>query len=189
MTKNVFRGLMMMAALIAASSPVAFCAANNSNTATVTLTATLPESLTVAATPSAVSFTLVQGGTATGSAPVAITTAWNLNHGRTTVTLTSWFATPAQALTAQNSSTYSPSSEVLGQMTTGLPTTFTAFSATSTTGLGAAGGSLDLFKDTTHQVGIYTRTDNLNLEITLPATPALPADTYSGTLNLQAQAL
>jgi hypothetical protein len=59
----------------------------NSNTASVALRATLGESLTVAATPSAVAIPLVAGGTATGTSPVAITTTWVLSASRTAVTL------------------------------------------------------------------------------------------------------
>jgi hypothetical protein len=73
-------------------------------------------------------------------------------------------------------------------MTTGTPTTFTAFSQTAP--LGAAGAGLTLFSEaltgTNHTAN---RTDNLNLEINLAAQPLLPAGTYTGTLNIQAQAL
>ena len=88
-------------------------------------------------------------------------------------------------------SAYIPSSEIYGQVTTGAPTTFTAFTQTTTGGaLGVSGASLVLFTDTISGTNRnLTRSDNLNLEINLTSQPQLPSDTYTGTLNLQAQAL
>jgi hypothetical protein len=192
MTKNIFRGLILVLALIALASPAAFSQSINSNSSTVALTATLAESLTISATPSAVTFNLVSGGTATGNAPVAITQAWVLGATNVSVTLTGWFSNAAQALTSGGSSpVYIPTSEVLGQVTTGAPTTYTAFTQTPGTGaLGVAGASLVLtttaITNTNRAAG---RSDNLNLQINLTSQPQLPAGTYTGTLNLQAQAL
>jgi hypothetical protein len=191
MTKNIFRGLIMTAALIAATSPVAFCQLN-SNAPTVSLTATLGETLSISATPTSASFTLVAGSTAQASAPVAITQNWVLNASRASVTLIGWFANAAQALTSGGSSpVYIPTTEVLGQVTTGAPTTFTAFTATPTAGQpGVAGASLVLTTTSiTNANRNSNRSDNLNLEINLTNQAQLPAGTYTGTLNLEAQAL
>jgi hypothetical protein len=177
--------------LVLAVAPVAFGQSLNSNTSTVSLTATLGESLTIAATPAAVTFNLVSGGTASGSAPVAMTTSWVLSSARSTVTLTGYFSSASAALTSGgNTPVNIPTSEVLGQVTTGSPTAYTAFTQTpSTGGVGVAGASLVLF---TQSIGATnratTRNDNLNLEINL-SNQQLPAGTYTGTLNLQAQAL
>ncbi|HWB32200.1 MAG TPA: hypothetical protein VG714_03410 [Acidobacteriaceae bacterium] len=160
----------------------------NSNTATVTLNATLGESLTVAATPTTVNFTLVGGGVAAGSAPVAITTSWVLAAGRANVVLDAYFSDPTQALSGGSPVSYIPTSEVLGQMTTGTPTTYSAF--TQTAALGSAGAGLTLFTQALNSSNrSSSRTDNLDLEIDLSAQPQLPAATYIGTLTLQAQAL
>jgi hypothetical protein len=178
------------AAVFASTSGL--CAANNSNASAVTLTATLPESLTIAATPSAVTFNLVAGSTANGSVPVAITTTWVLNGSRTSVTLTGWFSSASQALAGTGSSpAYIPTSEIYGQVTTGAPTSYTAFTQTTTgSALGVSGASLVLFQSAISGTNrSFTRNDNLNLQINLTGQPQLPADTYSGTLNLQAQAL
>ncbi|MGB6721042.1 MAG: hypothetical protein WBE72_09630 [Terracidiphilus sp.] len=178
--------------LTLAAAPAAFCQALNSNTASVSLTATLNESLTVAATPSAVTFALVSGGTATGSAPVAMTTTWVMNASRATVTLTGYFSSATAALTSGGSSPVNiPTSEVLGQVTTGAPTTYTAFTQTPATGgVGVTGASLVLVSQAiTAANRASTRSDNLNLEINLASQTQLPAGTYTGTLNLQAQAL
>ncbi len=180
--------LISVLALLTLATPAAFCQLN-SNTASVVLKATLGESLTVAATPSTVAIPLVSGGTATGTSPVAITTSWVLSSTRSTVTLVGYFASSSAALTDGAATPDNiPSSEVLGQVTTGTPTSFTAF--TQTAPIGAAGAGLTLFTQSLSATNRATnRTDNLNLEINLASQPQLPAGSYTGTLNIQAQAL
>jgi len=187
--KQFFHALMFALGLLTLASPAAFSQALNSNTATVSLTATLGESLTVAATPTAVTFPLVSGGTAAGNVPVAVTTTWILSGSRTSVTLVGYFASATAALSNAGPPVVNiPTSEVLGQVTTGTPTTFTAF--TQTAPLGPAGAGLTLFTQAiTGTNRAANRSDNLNLEINLTSQPQLPAGTYTGTLNLQAQAL
>jgi hypothetical protein len=162
----------------------------NSNTVTITLNATLAESLSVSATPTTVTFTLVAGGTATGNVPVAITTSWVLASSRANVVLDGYFATATAALSGSASPVVNiPSSEVLGLMSTGSPTTFTAF--TANTALGPTGAGLLLFTQALSSSNRNSsRTDNLSLEINLSAQPQLPAaSNYTGSLFLQAQAL
>jgi len=184
---RIFGALFAIGFLVASLS--AYGAPLNSNTASVSLSATLAESLTVAATPSSVSFTLVSGGTANGSAPVAVTTAWVLNRNRTSVSLVGYFSSATAALTDGGSPAITiPTSEVLGRVTTGTPTTYTAF--TGSPALAPAGAGLGLFTQTiTDTNRAANRSDNLDLQINLTAQPQLPAGTYTGTLSIQAQAL
>jgi hypothetical protein len=187
--KKVSIKLAIAAGLAAMVSPAAFCQALDSSPATVSLTATLSESLTISATPAAVNFSLVSGGTATGSAPVAIKTTWVLSSSRSSVTLTGWFSSATQALSSGGATpVYIPTSEVLGQVNSG---TFNAFTQSPAAGaLGVAGASLALFTQSVTTANVSAnRTDNLNLEINLASQPQLPAGTYDGTLNLEAQAL
>lgn len=116
--------------------------------------------------------------------PVVIITQWNVNPGQTnTVNLMAYFTTPAQALVG---SVQIPSSRVRGQMTTGLPVAFTAFTQNAVGGIGAAGGSLRLFSQAITGINKNSsRTDNLNLQLDLTGT-ALPPGTYTGTLNIRA---
>jgi len=187
---KMFSGIALAVAAII-SLPLTVNAASplNSNTASVALTATLTESLSISSTVSAVSFTLTSGATSTGSVPVPIVTTWVLGPSRTSVKLYGFFANGSQALTDSYSTPdYITSASVLGQVTTGVPTTYTAFTQTAA-GFGGASASLLLVNQpissgSTNFVG--TRTDNLNLQISTPAT--LPAGTYTGTLTLQAQA-
>lgn len=154
----------------------------------VTLQATKASNLTIGI-PSGgtMNFTLIQAGIANGSVAAAITTSWNLNPGQIgAVSLYGYFSTPSAALvgtTANIASTY-----VQGRMTTGTPTTYTAF--TQTNPVGPAGGSLLLFSETiTGTNKNKTRTDNLDIRINLTTSPALPAENYTGTLRIQARAL
>ncbi len=160
-----------------------------SNAPTVALNATLSESIGLSVSASSVSFTLQNNQTVAGSAAVPITTNWVLNPSRTSVKLYGFFASSTAALTdGLTTPDLIPSSDVLGQVTTGTPTTFTAFSETAS-GFGAASASLLLFTQaisSTTPNFVGNRTDNLNLEIATPAN--LPAGSYTGTLTLQAQA-
>jgi hypothetical protein len=183
-------GVMTVAGLLALASPAAFAAsALTSNTSTVALSATLPESLSISTNNSAVNFNLIAGQTVQGDKSVTVTTNWILNNTRQNVRLTGWFSSATAALTdGETTPTNIPSSEVLGQVGTG---TFTAFTqGPDTGGVGQAGASLNLF---TQAVGASNYNSSkqvtLNLEINLSSQTQLPAGTYTGTLNLQADAL
>jgi hypothetical protein len=112
-----------------------------------------------------------------------------MNRNRTSVTLFGYFASATAALTDGGSPANNiPTSEVFGQVTSGTPTTYTAF--TGSGALGTAGATLTLFTQTISNANrSANRSDNLNLKIDLTSQPQLPAGTYTGTLNLQAQAL
>ncbi len=161
----------------------------NSSAQNVTLNAVLSEALSISATPSNINFNLVQGGIAVASAPVAISTSWLVKSTRANVTLMAWFATPSAALTDGASTPNNiPSSELYGLVSSGTPTSYTAFGQSNA--LGTSGGGLLLFTQAMSAANrSANRTDNLSLEINLTAQPQLPAGTYSGVLNLQAQAL
>lgn len=177
-------------ALLSLASTAAYSQALNSGTSSVSLTATMLEGLTVAATPAAVNFTLIPGGTATGSAPIVITTTWILGVGRANVVLDGYFASATSALTSVGASASIPTSAVFGQDTLGTPTAFTAFTQTAL--LGTAGTGLTIFTvPLTSANRSYVRSDTLNLEINLTTAGLLqlPASVYTGTLTLQAQAL
>jgi len=144
------------------------------------------ESLTVSALPAGVSLDLAPGGIAVCPVPVTITTTWVLGLTRLTVTLHASFSSSVAALT-DGAGHNIPSASVLGQVTTGAPTIFTAF--TQTGPFGGAGADLKLFSQgigVSNQTGL--RNDNLNLKIDLTGVPT-PAGVYLGTLNIQAQAL
>jgi hypothetical protein len=153
----------------------------NSNTASVTLNATLTEILTVAALPTAVTFVLVAGGPVVGTPSVSVTTVWVLGS-RTAVNLFGYFASSTAALTSGTNNI--PTSEVFAQINGG---SYSAFTATGA--LGPAGAGLNLYTQAiTAANRASTRTDTINLKIDLTSQPQLPAGIYTGTLTLQAQA-
>jgi hypothetical protein len=119
-------------------------------------------------------------------APVVIHTTWSLNPGQTnTVHLVAYFTLPAQALVG--GSIQIPSSRILGRMTTGIPITYTAITQNGVGGVGAAGGSLQLFTVNINGGNkSSSRTDNLDLQLNLLGFPPLPAGDYAGVLNLRA---
>jgi hypothetical protein len=117
--------------------------------------------------------------------PVVIQTTWSVNPGQTnTVNLVAYFAVPAQAMVG--STTQIPSNRILGRMSTGLPTTFTAMSQNAVAGVGTAGGSLQLYSVSINGSNKNSsRTDNLDLQLNLVGFPTLPSGAYVGVLNLR----
>ena len=145
-------------------------------------------SLTVTASPAAVNFNLVSGGVATGSTAVQVTTTWSgsLCLLTCTINMYAYFSNANAALSSGTDNI--PSTEVLGRVTTGSPTTYTAFTQTSP--FGGAGASLQLYQQSFFLLtGGGSRTDPLNLEIDLTNQKQLPAGSYTGVLYIQAQSL
>jgi hypothetical protein len=154
----------------------------NSNSATVNLTATLPESLTISASPTSVNFTLASSGTAAGSAQVSITTAWALLATRSSLTLYAFCSSPTAALT-DGSGNNIPAANLTGSPNGG------AFSSFTANGPFGTGTSLAIFTQaiTTGNLN-STRTDTLNLNINTTGL-SLPVGTYTGVLTIRAQAI
>lgn len=122
--------------------------------------------------------------------PVEITTSWggSLCLLTCTINVYGYFASANAALSGGSPVVSIPSSEVLGQVTTGIPTTYTPF--TQSNPLGGSGASLELLTQGFFILsGNNSRTDALQLEINLTNQPQLPAGSYSGTLYIQAQSL
>ena len=183
--KYAFRVLVLLMAIPFVSQTSA--AQLNSNTATVVVTATLLETLTLTALPNAVAINLAPGGDSENSLPVAITTTWALGSNRTQVNVYGSFASATVALTDGLSHNI-PSANVLATVTTGVPTIATAFTQTAPFGAASAGVKL-----ISQGIGITnltsTRTDNMIVAISLTGGPTLPSGVYVGTITLQAQAL
>lgn len=154
----------------------------NSNSATVNLTATLPESLTISASPTNVNFTLASSGTAAGSAQISITTAWALLATRSSLTVYAFCASPTAALT-DGSGDNIPAANLTGSANGGA---FSSFTANSPFGTGT---SLSIFTQAITSGNLNsTRTDTLNLNINTTGL-SLPVGTYTGVLTIRAQAI
>jgi hypothetical protein len=157
----------------------------NSGAQTIALNATLAESLTLTLSANTVNFNLSAGSaTNAGSAGITATTAWTLAPGRTSVGVYAYFTTATAALTdgvdnipssafyiADNGGASAPliNSVVFGAANAGLKLATVAITAANRTS---------------------SRTDAMafNINLTGGTLPQLPANTYTGTLNIQAQA-
>ena len=195
--RNFRKMLILVAgmALTAAISPAAK-AQINSNVGIVTLNATLTESLTLNVTSGAtVNFTLAPNTAANpGTTPSTVQTSWVLKPGRTQVTVWAWVANGAAALTDGGGNNI-PASAV----------------SAAAAGSGSAGGALNTVASggagvpafiapaaaTGVQIGqvgitgankVGSTTTTLTWNINTAGVPQLPAATYTGTVNIQAQA-
>jgi sarcosine oxidase gamma subunit len=161
----------------------------NSNDATVSLNATLAESLTVTVNSGAtVNFTLAANTAANaGSTSTGITTAWVLKPGRTSVAIWAYFSTSAQALLHQTAgnTTDIPSAAVKIQVGGSGP--FNALTNVSPFNAAASGLQVGASVAITAANKNSSRADTLAYQIDTTIVPQLQADTYIGTLNLQAQ--
>jgi hypothetical protein len=192
-----FRKLLMigLGAALLATIPPSAKAQINSNVGTVTLNATLAEALTVSVTGGAVvNFTLAPNTAANaGSTTSTVLTSWVLKPGRTQVTVWAWVPNGVAALTdgvsnipaSAVSAAASGSGSAGGALNTvasggaGVPAFITPVAATGVqigqvaiTGLNKASST--------------TTTLTWNINTTFNA--QLPASTYTGTVNIQAQA-
>jgi hypothetical protein len=181
-SKNLWMGF--AATIMAFAFVPASHAQLNSGASTVNLNAPLAESLTVSAGPATVTFALPPTGSAPGSAPVTITTTWALAKTRTSVKLFAYFAT-GNALT-DGAGDNIPVANVSGSIN-GAPAT--AF--TGATPFGGATGMTVFTQAITLLAGPFNAShgpDTIGLAITTTGL-SLPAATYTGVLNIQAQAI
>ena len=174
-----------VAVMIAGFSTIA-SAQLPSGAQTINLNATLQESLTLSLSGNSVSFPLTAGAASNaGSTGITATTSWVLKPGRTAVTVDAYFANAAQALT-DGTTNYIPSSAFK------INNNGAGFNAlTSTVAFGAANAGLRLENITiTGANKNSSATDAMLFSIDLSslAMQQLPAATYTGTLNIQAQA-
>jgi hypothetical protein len=155
----------------------------NSGAQTITLNAKLAESLTLGLSANAVNFTLAAGSaTNAGSASITATTTWTLQPGRTAVGVYAYFTTTT-ALT-DGAGNNIPSSAFFVVDNTNPSTALTSNTPWSTgTGLQMANVAI------TGTNRSANRTDVMTFNIDLTSLPQLPAATYTGTLNIQAQAI
>jgi hypothetical protein len=176
----------MVAALIAVSALVASAQAVNSGAQPIALNAQLAESLTVNLSASAVNFTLAAGSAANaGSTNITATTTWILTPGRTLMTVDAYFASAAAAL-KDGAGDNIPSSAFFISDNGGA---LAALVNTVAFGAGNAGLRLASVPITgANKNGNRTDLMAFNINLTGGTLPQLPAGTYTGTLNIQAQA-
>lgn len=162
----------------------------NSNTGTVTLNATLSESLTVTVNSgSNVTFNLAPNTAVNaGSTTTGITTAWTLKPGRTAVAVWAYFGSAATALLHQTAGNAVDIPSAAVKIQVGGAGAFTALTAVSPFNAAASGLQIGSSISITGANKTGSRNDTLAYQIDTTVVPQLPADTYIGTLNIQAQA-
>jgi hypothetical protein len=156
----------------------------NSGAQPIALNATLNESLTVTLDANAVNFALTAGSaTNPGITGVTSTTTWTLASGRTAVGVYAYFTNAAQALSFGTN--YIPSSafSIADNGGAATPLTSTVPFATN------AGYQMENVAITNaNRSGSATDVMTFNIDLSGGTLPQLPAGTYTGTLNIQAQA-
>ncbi len=182
------RTLVLAALLCALLSPMftslAWGQGLTSTPQSIVLAATKGESISVsAASPGTVTFDL--NGTVTpGSATVTWTTNWDLRPSRSAVTVCVYLSANLTGTGANTDSI--PPANVYGQADSA-----GSFLALTSNGCGQTGNALQVWTTTidnsNRKNGSHPDTLNLQIDETTPLL-SLSADTYSGTLNIVAQA-
>jgi len=180
---NLIR-IALLAMLVAIPASLASAQALNSGAQPIALNATLGESLTVSLSANAVNFTLTAGSaTNAGSTNITSTTAWVLKPGRTAVTVDAYFASAAAALTDGAGNNIPSSAFKISDNGGGFA------ACVNTVAFGGANAGLRLANVAiTNANRASNRADLMAFNIDLTGVTQLPAATYTGTLNIQAQA-
>lgn len=161
----------------------------NSTAQTIALNATLSESLTVSLSANSVNFTLAAGSnTNPGSTGVTATTKWALATGRSSVSVYAYFASSAAALT-DGAGDNIPSSAFTIADNGGGATALTNSVAFGGSNAGLRLANVALSAVSNNFSGSRTDAMVFNIDLSGGTLPSLPAATYTGTLNIQAQAL
>jgi hypothetical protein len=176
------------AALFAlAALPVAQAQSNPSNVASVSLTATKKENLSLSGVTASASLVSASGiadsSTANDFTPISVTTNWNLKTS-TSVTLVGYFADPANALV--NGANAITSAQVEGKLSTDPVGSYAAFTGPAVGTAGVAGATHSFWNQAVSGATLKSnRTDVLNLRLNMTNAYAVAGD-YTGTLNLRA---
>jgi hypothetical protein len=175
----LFTALLLMLFSVIANAQIL-----NSGAQAITLNANLSESISVNLSSNSVSFTLTAGSSSNpGTTGVTATTNWISKPGRN-LSVLAYFASSTAAL-SDGAGNNIPSAAFQISDNAGA---FTGL--TNTVAFGGANAGLQLFtaKITgTNKTGNHT--DSMLFNINLSTLPALPAGTYAGTLNIQAQVI
>jgi hypothetical protein len=157
-------------------------AQTTSNTAAVTMSFAVESSLTVAASPSSIVFTPTDARHATASAPIAVTTSWNLAVGGGNVFTVAYFSTNTAALT--DGTLNIPTSNVLASVNSG-----TAAACTRADVNVAAANPGGICPEIFAGIGVTAQgTHSDTILLSLSSGADIPAATYAGTITISAQA-
>ena len=194
---NLQRVLVIAAGwLLMAIMPPTAKAQLNSNVGTVVLNASVTEALSISVTGGpVVNFTLAANTAANaGSTTSTVQTAWTLKPGRTRVAVWAWVPNGAAALTdgvGDNIPASAVSAAAAGSGSPGGALNSVASGGASVpafvTPAAATGVQIgDIHITGANKTGSMTTTLTWNINTTV--VPQLPAGSYTGTVNIQAQA-
>lgn len=180
--------LAAVAMTVALLGSMAAAASAPSNVANVQLNATLNESLTVTVSAgNTVNFALAPNTASNpGGTTSTVTTAWILKPGRTSVAVWAYFTSATGALTSTTGGTATIPSSAVGVQVNGTGG-FTACTTVSPFNAAASGMLIGTTAISNANIN-SNRTDTLAYNIDTTVVPQLPADSYAGVLNIQAQA-
>jgi hypothetical protein len=187
---HLFASLLAIAvAVTLLTSPAAAAGPANSNIGNVQLNATLNESLTVTVSAgTTVNFTLAPNTASNaGSTTSTVSTAWVLKPGRNNIAVWAYFTSATGALTSTTGGTATIPSSAVGVQVNGAGG-FTACATVSPFNAAASGMLIGNTTITGNTNTNSSRTDTLAYNIDTTVVPQLPADSYAGVLNIQAQA-
>jgi hypothetical protein len=176
----------MLACFVVLAASFASAQVLNSGAQAIALNATLNESLTVGLSANTVNFPLTAGNAANaGSTNITATTAWVLKPSRTAVKVYAYFAAAATALT-DGAGNNIPSSAFFIADNAG-----PSNALVNTVAFGGANAGLQLANvaiTNANRAGNRADIMAFNINLTGGTLPQLPAGSYTGTLNIQAQA-
>jgi hypothetical protein len=157
-------------------------AQTSSNAAAVTMSFAVVSSITITASPSNIVFNPTDGRHATASAPIAVTTSWNLAVGGGNVFTVAYFSTNTAAMT--DGTLNIPTSKVFASINSGTATACTRVDVNV-----AAANPGGICPEIFAGIGVTaqgTHTDNILLS--LSSAIDFPVANYAGTITLSAQA-
>lgn len=183
MLRKCFSALSLAALLI--SSVPANAAATNSNKVDVSLSGTVLQFVTLTcALPTVLFGTVTPGSTNTATLPLSLISAWNLGSGQT-LTVYAYFDSATTAMTGTVTGQLLPTSTMKGSVNGGALQGFTSASPFTS---GSTAMAMFTVPITVANL-VSTRTDSLAMTLDLTSFASIPADVYTGTMHLQAQAL
>ncbi len=181
---RITRSTMLAGLLLALGCASTLSAQLNSTVSTISLHATTSESISISITAgAAVTFSGIVAGTSVpGNVVPAFTTTWILDGSRTSVKVYAYFSSSNALVGSGSMADVIPASALSGTPTGGMGTAFT--------GTVPFGGSNGLLVSTTAISSANlssSKSDTVALTLNVP-TAGFASDTYTGTLNIQAQA-
>ena len=157
-------------------------AQTSSNAAAVTMSFAVESSLTVAASPSSIVFSPTDARHATASAPIAVTTSWNLAVGGGNVFTVAYFSTNTAALT--NGTLNIPTSNILASINGGTATACTRADVNV-----AAANPGGICPEIFAGIGVTAQgTHSDTILLSLSSGTDFPAASYAGTITISTQA-